>query len=90
MLCLGREPLEGKLGSLCKVEEWHARLHFGCKECMLCVVLGNLGCHGKVSELCDLEAMEIEKKRATKHSLFWPNIDMISKSTIHVLLVYTR
>lgn len=90
MLCFETEPLEGKLDSFCKVEEWHTRMHFGCKECMLYVILGSWRCHGNVSALCDLEAVDREKKIATKHSLFWPNMVMICKHIIHVLLVYTR
>lgn len=62
MFYLGTEPLEDKFGSLCKVEEWRARLHFGCKECMLCVVLGSCRCNEKASEFCDLEAVEREKE----------------------------
>ena len=62
MLCLGEEPLEGKLSNLCKVEEWHARLCFVYKECMLCLILGSWRYHEKVSASCDLEEVEREKE----------------------------
>lgn len=53
-----------------KIEEWNARLHFGCKVCMICVVLRSLRWSEKPQDLSDLETVEREKETIKNISTF--------------------
>lgn len=70
MFCKVKEPLEVKFGSLCKDWRVECKVTFGCKVCMLCVILGSLRSSEKPQDLCDLEAVERQKATIKNISTF--------------------